>query len=80
MEACELYRGTATSGTVAHGLQGNPRLASMNLRVRSNGFGDRPTGSRRAFDVSDALHHIEIMCYCAVNFALVIMQSFHAFL
>jgi hypothetical protein len=73
MEACELHNGTAASGTVAHGLLVHARLALMNLCMRSNGFGDPPRLSERVLGVPDALHPIEIVCYCAVKFGLVIL-------
>jgi hypothetical protein len=58
----------AVSGTVAHDLPGDQRLASMNFFVRSNGFGGQLKVSGRVADVPDALHHMEIMWYCAMTY------------
>jgi len=48
----------------------------MNLGVRSNGFGDLPGWSEGVLGVSDALHRIEIMCYCAGKLGLVTLGPF----
>ena len=73
MEACELHNGAAASGTVAHGLLVHARLALMNLLARSNGFDDPAKLSDGVLGTSEALRPIEIMCYCAVKFGLVIL-------
>jgi hypothetical protein len=73
MEACELHGGAAASGTVADGLLVHASLALLNLRARSNGFGDPPRLSESVLGVPDALHPIEIVCYCAVKFGFVIL-------
>ena len=44
----------------------------MNLFARSNGFGDPAKLSDGVLGTSDALRSIEIMCYRAVKFSLVI--------
>jgi len=71
MESNELHSGV-TAGTLAPGLLVHERLALMNLFARSNGFGDPPKLSDEVLGTSDALRSIEIMCYRAVKFSLVI--------
>ena len=68
-----MHKGAAESGTVAHGLLEHASLALLNLRARSNGFGDPPKLSESVLGVPDALHAIDIVCYCAVKFGLVIL-------
>ncbi len=56
--------GKSNSRMVAHGLQGYSCIASFNLVAWSNGFGAGPPTEE------GALHHVEVMCYCAVKFNL----------
>ena len=73
MESNELHRGVTASGTLAPGLLVHERLALMNLLARSNGFGDPAMLSDGVLGASEALRPIQIMCYCAVKFGLVIL-------